>query len=137
MPAVSLPNGASAIIASRSELSERASREIARSMMLAGATASKLVSIGFDDNDPSTWSKWSELTAEEQDAVNGFETTLIVQMVRSWSLGDLPTASNVLDLAKPIFDALSKACLDEYNNVVEFSPDGAIDPLAVTGGSDA
>jgi len=136
MPAVSLPNGASAIIASRSELSERASREVARSMMIAGATASKLVSLGFDENDPTTWSKWNEITTEEQDAVNGFEATLIVQMVRSWSLGELPTSSSVLDLPKLIFDALAKACLDEYNNVVvDFSPDGAIDPLAVIGES--
>ena len=134
MPAIELPNGASAIIASREELSERANREIARSLMLAGATASKLVALGFDENDATTWNKWYEITPEEQDAVNGFEVALIVQMVKSWSLGELPTSSTVLDLPKPIFDALAKACSIEYSNNVDFSPDGAIDPKADTEG---
>ena len=49
-------------------------------------------------------------------------------MVKSWSLGDLPTADSALDLPKTLFEELANACAEEYNKRPDFSPD--TDPKA-------
>jgi hypothetical protein len=51
-------------------------------------------------------------------------------MVKSWSLGDLPTLDSALDLPKAVFEALAEACGIEFNKTSDFSPD--IDPKAPT-----
>ena len=54
----------------------------------------------------------------------------IAGMVKSWSLGDLPTTESALDLPKAVFDELANACAEEYNKRPDFSPDP--DPKAPT-----
>lgn len=132
MPAVQLPNEASAIIISKDEITERQSRQIARAFMVAGATVAKLSQLGFDQNDTSTWGVWSQLTDEEQDNVRSYETSLISNMVKSWSFDKDITVESALDLPKSTFDRLVIACSEEYNKAEDFSPDGSEDPKAHT-----
>jgi hypothetical protein len=130
MPAINLPNGQSAILYSRDEISERTNRNISRAYLKAAGTASKLNSLGFDDKDSSTWGLFADLSDEDRDSLDGYQGALIVGLVKSWSLGDLPTADSALDLPKPIFEALAEACLIEFNGSTDFSPD--TDPKAPT-----
>ena len=128
MPAINLPNGQSAIIFTKEEITERTNRAISRSFLKAAGTASKLTELGFNEKEPSTWNVFSEITDEDQSNLDGYQAALIVGMVKSWSLGELPTIDNAVDLPKTIFDALSTACGEEFNKVVDISPD--IDPKA-------
>ena len=130
MPALELPNGASAIIKTRDEITERVSRQISRAYIKAAGVASKLSALGFDETDPNSWSKFASLSDDDQNCLDGYQAALIVGMVKSWSLGDLPTADTALDLPKPIFDALADACADAFNETPNFEP--AIDPKAPT-----
>lgn len=132
MPALELPNSASAIIATRAEISERTSRSISRSYMIAGATIARLLELGYDESDPKTWSAYSKLDEAEREAVDGYEAALIVGMVKSWSLGALPTVDTVYDLPSETFRALATACADAYSQAEEFGPDGVTDPKAPT-----
>jgi len=130
MPAIELPNGASAIIKTREEITERVSRQISRAYIKAAGTAAKLASSGFDENDPTTWTRFADLTEEDQDNLDGYQAALIVGMVSSWSLGDLPTLETTLDLPKPTFEALAAACSEAFNQTPDFSPH--TDPKAPT-----
>ena len=132
MPAVELPNGASAIVISKSEITERQSRNVSRAFMVAGAMVAKLAELGFDQNDTSSWGVWSKLTDEEQDNVRAYETALITNMVKSWSFPTEITVESALELPKPIFDALVLACSEEFGKSEDFSPDGATDPKVLT-----
>jgi len=135
MPAVELPNGQSAILYSRDEISERTARSISRAYMVAGSTAAKLVGLGYNDTDPTTWNVYSELTEDEQNNIDGYEAALIVGMVREWTLGAKPTLESVYDLPRLTFKELADACSNEYNGVEEFGPDGVDDPKAPTDAS--
>ena len=130
MPAINLSTGDSAIIYSRSEISERTNRNISRAFMGAGAIASKLQSLGFDELKPETWNKWSELTPEEQEKINDYQAELIVGFLKSWSRGDLPTKDSCLDLPSTLFQELASECSKEFSNAPDFSPDGVTDPKA-------
>ena len=130
MPAVNLPNGQSAILYSRDEVTERTARVISRSYMKAAGTAAKLTNLGFDEAKPESWTIFAEISDEDRDNLDGYQAALIAGMVKSWSLGDLPTADYALDLAKPVFEALAEACANEFNNTPDFSPD--TDPKAPT-----
>jgi hypothetical protein len=130
MPLIELPNGQSAVIRSRAEVSERTVRAISRAFMRAAGTAAKLQAQGFDETKPETWTTFSQISDEDQDNLDGYQAALICGMVSSWTLGDLPDEDNVLDLPKATFDALANACGAEFNQVQEFGPDGAIDPKA-------
>ena len=132
MPAINLPNDVSAIIATRAELSERSVRAIARSFMAAGATVSKMTSMGFVETDPSTWGVYNRLADEDIESVNAYQSVLILNMLKSWSRGDLPTADNVQDLPSALYQTLAAACAEEFNRTLEFGPDGANDPKAPT-----
>jgi hypothetical protein len=128
MPAINLPNGASAIIFTKDEISERTNRSISRAFLRAASTAAKLTNLGFDDKDPGTWSVFSEISDDDQENLDGYQAALIAGMVKSWSLGELPTAETAVDLPKAIFDELATACGEEYNKTVDLSPD--LDPKA-------
>ena len=130
MPLVELPNGQSAVIINRENLSERANRAIVRSYMAAAGAAAKLASSGFDDANPETWGAIAGLAETDQNALDGYQATLICHMVTSWTLGELPTPETVLDLSKATFDALSTACSDEFNQSEDFGPDAVLDPKA-------
>jgi len=130
MPAINLPNNQSAILYSRDEISERTARSISRAYMKAAGAAAKLVSLGFNENDPDSWAVFSGISDEDRDDLDGYQAALIVGMVQSWSLGDLPTPESALDLPKNIFDALATACSDEFNKVIDIEPN--LDPKAPT-----
>ena len=98
--------------------------------MKAAGSAAKLNNLGFDDSKPETWSIFAEISDEDQANLDGYQAALIVGMVKSWSLGDLPTTESALDLPKAVFDELANACAEEYNKRPDFSPDP--DPKAPT-----
>ena len=128
MPAINLPNGQSAILYSRDEISERTARSISRAYMKAAGSAAKITSEGFDESKPETWTVFSNLSDEDQNNLDGYQAALIVGMVKSWSFGDIPTFDSSLDLPKSTFEALSEACSNEFNGTLDLSPD--IDPKA-------
>jgi hypothetical protein len=130
MPAINLPNGESAILYSNSEISERKNRMITRAFMKAAGSASKLTESGFVEEDPTTWSVFGDMPEEDLDNLNGYQAALIVGMVKSWTLGDVPTIDSALDLPKALFDQLSSACGEEFNNRLDVSPN--TDPKAPT-----
>jgi len=134
VPLVELPNGQSAIIASKEEITERTSRAISRAYMKAAGTAAKLASLGFDDADPKTWGIFAEISDDDQANLDGYQAELIVGLVKQWTLGDLPTLETALDLPKATFDALSEACGAEFNgSTLSTEPD--VDPKAPTAAS--
>jgi len=134
VPLVELPNGQSAIIASKEEITERTSRAISRAYMKAAGTAAKLASLGFDDADPKTWGIFAEISDDDQANLDGYQAELIVGLVKQWTLGDLPTLETALDLPKATFDALSEACGVEFNgSTLSTEPD--VDPKAPTAAS--
>ena len=130
MPAINLPNNQSAILYSRDEISERTTRSISRAYMKAAGSAAKLTNLGFDETKPESWTIFAEISDEDRDNLDGYQAALSVGLVKSWSLGDLPTLDSALDLPKPVFEALAEACSNEFNNSTDFSPD--IDPKAPT-----
>jgi hypothetical protein len=130
MPAINLTNGQTAIIFSKDEISERTNRAISRAFLKAASTAAKLTNLGFDDKDPATWAVFSEISDDDQANLDGYQAALIAGMVKSWSMGELPTAETVVDLPKSIFDELAAVCGEEYNKTVDLSPD--TDPKAPT-----
>jgi len=132
MPLVELPNGQSAIIKSRADISERLARNVSRAFMNAASSAMKLSELGFDESKPETWGVFAQLSDADKDNLDGYQAILIESMVQSWTLGDLPTQETVLDLPKSTFDVLALACSTEFNRTEDFSPDGALDPKAPT-----
>jgi hypothetical protein len=135
MPAINLPNGQSAIICTKDEISERTVRMVSRAYMKAAGTAAKLTNMGFDQSKPESWSIFAEISDDDQANLDGYQAALIVGLVKSWSLGELPNLETALDLPKPIFDALSEACGNEFNGAPDFGPD--IDPKVPTADSNA
>jgi len=130
MPAVNLPNNQSAILYSRDEVTERTARSISRAYMRAAGSAAKLTNLGFDDAKPETWTIFADISDEDRNNLDGYQAELIAGMVKSWSLGDLPTVDSALDLPKNVFEALAEACGNEFNNTPDFSPN--TDPKAPT-----
>jgi len=130
---IDLPNEQSAVIATRGEISERASRAIDDAQLRAIAVSAKLINAGLDANDPKTFAVYDDLAPEDNDKIRGFECVLIVHMVKSWTLGELPTLETVEDLDHETFEFLSGKCLEEFSKVTDFSSEAMNDPKAVTG----
>ena len=86
MPAINLPNGQSAILYSRDEVSERTARKISRAYMKAAGTAAKLTNLGFDEKNPETWTIFSNISDEDQ---NNLDLLTTGEMVTS-ATGNLP-----------------------------------------------
>lgn len=123
MPQIQLPNGAQATIKDRAELTEREDRQISRALMEAAAAAGKMAD--YDQTNISTWGAYASLTDEEKDALDGFQTVLIKVFVKQYELPD-----DLLDLPKPVFDAMAAAAYEEYGNVPQFDVDAVMDPKA-------
>lgn len=100
--------------------------------MVAGSTAAKLVSLGYDESNPATWSVYGDLTDEQRNALDGYEAAMVVGFVKSWSLGELPTMDTVYDIPRSTFRVLADAAQAEWNRGDEFGPDGVTDPKAPT-----
>ena len=126
MPAVTLPHG-SAII--KDSVSERTNRAVSRAFMLAASASARLVNLGFDNDNPTTWDKWAELSVEDQDNLTQYQVALIANMVQSWSYDFPVNEDTALDLPKEDFDQLATACATAFSGV-DFGPD--TDPKAPT-----
>jgi len=131
MKVIQLPNGQTASIIEKSEVTERQSRAVINASMESTATAAKLAGLGFNDDDPTTWGVLDQVP-NALDRVQSFHGTLISTMVKAWSLGDLPTLDSALDLPKETFDALATACATEFAGA-SLDIDPHIDPKAPTG----
>ena len=135
MPIIELPNGVSAVILSRSELTERASRKVSDAWVRATSIAARLATAGWDEEDPSTWGPALRTVPQEEfEDMRRFQTVLVLSMIKTWTLGDI-TEDALLDLSHEAYEALAAACSAEYNRVDDFSPDGVADPKAPTTGS--
>ena len=126
---VSLPNDAWAVIKPKEEITERTSREVMKLATVSTAVAAKLISQGFVDDKPKTYGPYSALSDQERDDLRAVDDALILALVTSWSF-DLPvTKDALLDLPKPLYDALSIECLKEWSK-----PEvDQLDPKASTG----
>lgn len=133
---IDLPRGWWAAIRDRDWLTERQAREISRAMVDSMAVASKLTKAGFDDNDPNTYEAFSVLSEAEKHNLSAFQSVLVTQFVAEINMdADKLTAPLTLDdvenLPQSVFDALAKACLDEWTPKTE----SLTDPKAPTGDS--
>jgi hypothetical protein len=100
--------------------------------MKAAGVAVRLIELGFDETDPSTWGAMAKLSDSDLEDLDGYKAALIVAMTRSWSFGDEVSGEKALDLPSAVFTALSDACGAEFNKATDFSPDGVTDPKADT-----
>lgn len=132
MPHVQLPEDNTATIHARKALTERKVRAISNAYMASMGVIGKLEKAGYNPADSTTWHAYNELTDQEREAIEGHEVALIVNFVKEWSLGDLPTEETALDLPSEIFTALKEAAEKEWLGTTDspFDVDGAINPLA-------
>ena len=137
MPKIELPNDHSAVIDSQEDLSERSSRIIELAYLEALQTGAKLSRMGLDFDkdvsvdDPDIEVKledlYSRMNVSDVTKMRAYEATLIVQMVKSWTvLFDIPegkeikpTDENVLDIPRAIFTKLAAACAAEFNKTAD------------------
>ena len=122
---IQLPNDQSAVIYAQEDLSERSSRIIELAYLEALQTSAKISRMGldFDANtsadDPDIEEKLEELYSKmalpDVAKMRAYEATLIVQMVKSWDLGELPTDETVLDIPRATFTKLAAECALEFN----------------------
>ena len=122
---IQLPNDQSAVIYAQADLSERSSRIIELAYLEALQTSAKISRMGldFDANtsadDPDIEEKLEELYSKmalpDVAKMRAYEATLIVQMVKSWDLGELPTDETVLDIPRATFTKLAAECALEFN----------------------
>ena len=147
MPKIELPNDHSAVIYSQEDLSERASRKIELAYLEALQTGAKLSRMGLEFDaetsvdDPDIEAKledlYSRMNVSDVTKMRAYEATLIVQMVKSWTvLFDIPegkeikpTDENVLDIPRAIFTKLAAECGAEFNKT-EPETEGEPDPKA-------
>jgi hypothetical protein len=130
---VSLPNNESATLREYGELTERAARRIRASLRAALEQASTIAAAGFDETDPKTWGALKDM-GEEHTAIEIYQDRCIVEMVKTWSLGDLPTMETVGDLAATTYALLAEQAVTATRDETEFTVDGAADPKVVTEG---
>jgi hypothetical protein len=132
---IQLPDGHSAVLKDDTDLTNKEVKNLRRAARVAMGIAQRLQSIGFDENDPSTWTAFTEMTDEEADTIDLFQRQCVVTRLRSWTLGQpMPaTVDEVDDLPRPIYVALTVAAIN-INLSDEFGMDGAADPKAVTEG---
>ena len=132
MPVIELPNGHSAVIITRDDLTQRTARAINASWLKATSVAAQLAKAGWNADDPSTWGDAMTIISQDEfDTMSNFQTVLILNMVKSWTYGDI-NEDAILDLPQRTYEQLAAACSTEYNKVVDFSPDGVTDPLVRT-----
>lgn len=131
---VQLPNNESAVLRDYDELTERQYRRIGGALRGAMEQAGKLMAEGFNENDPKTYGMLKDL-GDEGTAIQEYQDRCIVEMVKSWTLGELPTMDTVKDLPKKTYDVLAEAAVDATRDTTDFTAAGATDPKAGTGDS--
>ena len=129
---ISLPNNESATLRSYKELSERQARRIRAALRGALEQAGNLTAKGFDENDPSTWGVLKEIEGDEGTAIEYYQDRCIVEMVKSWTLGELPTIETAGDLPSETYALLAEAAVAQTRDDTDWSADGATDPKVGT-----
>jgi len=122
---VSLPNNESATLREYGELTERAARRIRASLRAALEQASSIAAGGFDETKPETWGALKGM-GEEHTAIEIYQDRCIVEMVKAWTLGDLPTLESVADLPQKTYSILGESAVAvtrETEDFDEVSPD--------------
>lgn len=142
MPHIALPNDQWADVVSAQEISERVFRRIDRARTKTLSTGVKLNDGGYEDNIPEDWDEAKRkeqastnlkllagLDDEDFDAINNYQTELVVGMVKAWSYPDAPTPESVVELPKLIFDELAGEC-EKVLNATKVDTEPSIDPKA-------
>lgn len=132
---ISLPNNESATLRTYEELTERQARRIRAALRGALEQAGALAAQGFDEANPSTWGVLNEIEAEDGTAIELYQDRCIVEMVKAWTLGDLPTMETAGDLPSATYALLAEACVNASRDDSEWSADGAADPKVATADS--
>jgi hypothetical protein len=117
------------------EITERQARRLRKAARAAAEAAARMVEEGFDEGDPATWGVIDD--EGESTAFETYQDALIETYVLAWSWeGPISEAADVLP-AKT-FAEIVNVCTEENGKVDEdLSPEGAADPLAATGDSNA
>jgi AcrR family transcriptional regulator len=131
---VELPNNESATLRDYNELTERSARRIRAALRAALEQMSGLMVSGFDETKPDTWTALKDLS-DEQTAIEVYQDRCIVEMVKGWTLGDLPTMETVGDLPAETYAILAEQAVNATRDDEDFSVDGAADPKVDTGDS--
>jgi hypothetical protein len=133
---VELPKEKYAVIIAVDDLSEGACRLIDRAMYRASAIRVKIADAGLDPDAVTLGEMANVLTDDELESVKGYNDALIVNMVTEWDvLKDLPTLENITTVSRQTFEAIAKACNEEWGKATDFSSAGAVDPKADGGNS--
>lgn len=133
---IQLPDGHSAVLKDDVDMTNKEVKALRRAARVAMGIAQRLQSIGFDENDPSTWSAFTEMSDEEADTIDLFQRQCVVTRLRSWTLDrPLPVeVDEVDDLPRPIYVPLTTAAIN-INLSDDFEMDAAADPLAAIAAS--
>lgn len=124
-----------AVVYSADEITERMSRRIAKARKNMMPMALELSDKGYLDPIPTEWDDAkretqarlnlqieAEMSDDKLDAMNNYQSELILTMLKSWDNGDI-TLDSVLDLKKADFEALSNACDEALRgSIVELEP---------------
>ena len=127
---IELPNNESATLRTYGELSERSARRIRSALRGALEQTGQMMAKGFDETDPSTWAAL-ENTGEDSTSIEIYQDRCIVEMVKAWTLGDLPTMESVGDLPAKTYEVIAEKSVEAARGE-EFSVEGATDPKAPT-----
>ena len=133
---VQLPDDNFAILKDDTDLTNKEVKNLRRAARVAMGIASRLQESGFDENDPSTWTAFTDMSDEEADTLDLFQRVCVITRLKSWSL-DLPlpvTPDDVDDLPRPIFVPLTTAAIN-IDLSDTFSMENSADPKAITDGS--
>ena len=125
-----LPNNESATLREYDELTERQARRIRAALRGALAQVGQAAQMGVTD-DPKTWEALKNQD-EERTPIDLYTDQCIVEMVKAWTLGDLPTLESVADLPQKTYSILGESAVAvtrETDDFDEVSPD----PKVVTG----
>jgi|GEM_PF-1273956 len=133
---IQLPDGHSAVLKDDVDMTNKEVKALRRAARVAMGIAQRLQSIGFDENDPTTWSAFVDMTDDEADTIDLFQRQCVVTRLRSWTIDrELPTTvDEVDDLPRPIYVPLTVAAIN-INLSDNFEMDGAADPKAAIAAS--
>ena len=130
---VQLPEDNFAVLKDDADLTNKEVKNLRRAARVAMGIATRLQESGFDENDPSTWTTFTDMSDEEADTLDLFQRVCVITRLKSWSL-DIPmptTPDEVDDLPRPIFVPLTVAAIN-IDLSDSFGMENAADPKADT-----
>jgi hypothetical protein len=131
---VALPGNESATLRTYEELTERQARRIRAALREALVEAGNLAAAGFDETKPETWATIKK--DENGTSIEAYQDRCIVELVKQWTLGDLPTMETVGDLPAKTYEALALAATEAARMTSEDEGvDAKVNPLASSDGS--